>query len=182
MSSNQLENITLSKLLQLTDPSEYEALLYVKEKDVILGRPAKPLENLTFSQVIDIRETINTNEGLFNAFKWVFNIEEKELLKVKVLDFYPALNHILKETKQLVEAESELGGEDKAWTEAGGGQLAPFGIRSLLITLGQQFSQFPDEVAERTYGEIFVIAKYNSILSEVQKNYQEIKAREAQRK
>lgn len=189
MMSDQLENITLSQLLKLKDPSEYEVLLYVKSKTSIKNpshkrKPkakshyyAKPFIELTFSQVIEIRREINTVDGIFKAFEWVFGIERKELEKVKVLDFYPAWNHILAETRRCVENENALSKPDPKWKEAGGDQLNQFRESAPIINIAKEFSYRPMEVENWTYGEVFLIMSWNSIYHDVLKRYQKITAK-----
>ncbi|WP_462250453.1 hypothetical protein [Ekhidna sp.] len=174
-----LENITVEKLLSLQDPSDYEVMLYLNTSNELKGHKAEDFLNIEYGRVIKIRQFLEeiTLDGLINMFEWVYSLEKKELLKLRVKDFYPAFNHIITETNRLVKAEEHLSEEDHTWKEAGGERMAKYGVLGVLVALGQQFGIPPFEVEKWSYGKVFTLLRWNKEYNEVVEKYRRIKSR-----
>jgi hypothetical protein len=179
---NHIHNITLSELIHLEDKSQYEVLRYVKPISIWNKKKAVVFEELTFGQVVEIRQILEdtTIENITKPFQWVFGLSEKEVMKLKVLDFYGLLNHIIKETERIQLMEESLSEPDPLWQNAGGSKLAQYGEFGVMMSIAEQFNMWVEDVEEKKYGIVFMIMSWNKDLNKVRTEYQRLMNRKNQ--
>lgn len=180
-----IQNLTVSQLFAL-EHSEFERYCQIFEharpKDHIKAWPlylsdpwqAASFGDLTFGDVETIKHTFS--KDLFGVFRIVFGIEQRDLMRVRVRDFFPALNWIKKELSELVKRERDFleGSQDPDWKNAGGDRLNVFKSMNVLIAFGKEYGQTPQEVEQWKYSFVFTLLYHSRITGEVQKNYHNI--------
>lgn len=175
-----IPNISISQFLKLEDPSEYEALTFLKGRPEFVGKKAKPVEELKWGEVMELREGLvgpETNKAMIRAFRLIFKATEKEVLNSKVVDFYYAANWILSEFERLANAEKNISGEDEQdakWIAAGGDVMNKYRHFNVMMNLAIQFGVTPQEIEEWKYGLVFLILKYNADKARIEKRYMEM--------
>ena len=109
-----LDNITVNELWKLEDESLFISYLelqkVLKPSATFCGFQAKPLGQLEFGQVANLKEYISkpTPEGILDAFKIVFGVKEKAYFAAPVVSYFYALNWITEEMRNLVELEGRM--------------------------------------------------------------------------
>ena len=159
---------------------ENEAIKYVElqsimlSKDVFLNYRAKPLSELTFGQVSEIkRNFINPDyKSLLNCFKIVFKVKEDDYRRSDIIPYFYALNWIKDQIMVLIEKEKMLIPDpDPELEMAGVKKLTIFSEMSILINLAEKFSTTPMAIETWTYNLVFTIILYQKLLNEVRRDY-----------
>ena len=158
-----LTHITLGNFFHLKEDqaAKYLQLQEVmKTDDVFLRRKAKPLGQLTFGEVSQIKR----------AFI------KPSYEKSSIVDYFYALNWIKAEVLLLMEKEKMLIPDpDPDLEMAGVKKLSMFGEMSTLINLAQKFSTSPMVIETWNYNTVFTILLYQKLEGEVSKAYNNIK-------
>ena len=176
-----LTHITLGSFFHLKEDqaAKYLQLQEVmKTDDVFLRRKAKPLGQLTFGEVSQIKRAFikPSYENLLECFKIVFKVKESAYLKSDIIQYFYALNWIKAEVLLLMEKEKMLVPDpDPDLEMAGVKKLSMFGEMSTLINLAQKFSTSPMVIETWNYNTVFTILLYQKLESEVSKAYNNIK-------
>lgn len=178
----ELENITVSKLIESNQAAQYrEILKYLAGKETIGQYKAKQFETIKWGQVMEMRQIIfdgQNNYEILKCFEWVYGIDEKSILNLKVVDFYHGLNWIIYENERLIKSEQNIGGEpDEYWIQAGGEKLGMYQHFNIMVTLGEQFGCAPHTIEDWSYGNVFLMLRYNTDMASIRKKYQQIIAK-----
>ena len=150
----------------------------MKSEDIFLNYKAKPLGQLTFGEVSQIKRTfINPNyNSLLECFKLVFKVKEDKYLNSDIVNYFYALNWIKDQVMALVEKEKMLIPDpDPDLEMAGVKKLSVFGEMSTLINLAQKFSTTPMEVEKWNYNVVFTTLLYQKLEGEVKRDYMNMK-------
>ncbi len=99
----------------------------------------------------------------------------------KVVEFFEARNFIIAEFKKLIEQEQKmLSSVDPVnsllWKQAGGDKLNRFGGILPLNQLGKLYGQFPFDLQNRKYMEIFLLLTIEKESGEIQTKFSKLKA------
>ena len=176
-------NLTHIKVRQFFQLKEDEAAKYVelqsimKSEDIFLNFKAKPLGELTFGQVSQIKRVFMkpTYENLLECFKTVFKVREDKYLNSDITHYFYALNWIKEQVMVLVEKEKMLIPDpDPDLEMAGVKKLNVFGEMATLINLAQKFSTTPMEIEKWNYNVVFTILLYQKLEGEVRRDYMNI--------
>jgi hypothetical protein len=175
---NDLRNISTKKLFALqTERFEqyHNTLKHLKAKPILKGKEAKPIESLTFGEVISIRHNLQnpTIDGIFEVFNLVFGLNRKELLKANVIQFYHAFNWVQEQILSITKREQKklTSSPDEKLKSAGIEDLNIFGELNTLIALGEKFGKAPQEVEKWTYSFVFSLMYHDKISSDINKRY-----------
>ncbi len=155
---------------------------------------AEKLQQLSFGEIIMLKKYATGND-YEKIFQIVFGISESQLLRVRVKDFFQALNWIKNELEILVEREKLLNSEpDPKMMEAGIERLEVFREMNLLIGLMKDYGLPPtperslfssaedynplDLYAEWRYSTVFTLLYQAKISNDIDRNYAEIMRRD----
>lgn len=179
-----LENISTFEFLKL---NEADALPYWKlqammnYKPTFGTRPATRLGELQFGQVATLKQFIQNPdfETLVEAFQMVFDVKRSQFINAPVTDFLIALGWLRESVSNLIQKEYNAlkSDPDPDMQAAGVERLGVFAEMNTLIAIGQQYGKSPQEIEMWPYNMVFTLMLHNKILSEVQKNYSEIKSK-----
>jgi len=175
-----LRNITIKRLLKLpqTEFEKYQSVLkFLKPKPFIKKNKAIPIEDLTFGQVLMIRNNLQnpTSKKISYIFATVFKMSERKLLRVKVVDFFHGLNWLQEQMKTLYEKEKVLNvSTDPKLERAGIKDLNKFGELNTLISIAERFSIAPQVVETWSYSLVFALIYHSKVSNEINKRYSEI--------
>ena len=176
-----LNHIKVKEFFHLKDEdaSKYlELQSIMKSEDIFLNYKAKPLGQLTYGQVAQIKRTFKNPDynSLLECFKLVFKVKEDKYLNSDIVNYFYALNWIKEQVMALVEKEKMLVPDpDPDLEMAGVKKLSVFGEMSTLINLAQKFSTSPMVIETWTYNTVYTILLYQKIEGEVRKSYNQIK-------
>lgn len=183
---NQIQNIQLKRLNTL-EPSKYDeyrsVLQYLKPKAVIRKRQAKDIMQLTFNEVELVKQSLRQPDidGLATIFRIVYGLSRKELLKVRLIEFFHAYNHVIKQVNMIMEQENvKLRFEETDMIKrdqlqrAGVERLNIFGVLNTLDAIAQRYGTHPDIVKEWQYGYVFSLLFKMNVERQVQDAYAEI--------
>lgn len=172
-----MKNIKLYQYLKL---SERDALYYanvfqfVKPSDSIGEYKGSVLTGLPFGEVANIKKLAKASD-FTKVFMIVFGIPEEELIRIRIDEFFMALNWIRNELDQLIGREKHLiGEEDPEMVQAGSERLNVFKEMNILIPLSKEYGMTPDEIASWTYSTVFTIMYYDKISRDIEREYNEI--------
>lgn len=179
----ELDKITVAELWALEDESLFISYLelqkLLKPAPDFCGFEAKPLGKLEFGQVANLKEYITapTPDGILDAFKMVFGIEEKSYFAADVVSYFYALNWIAEEMRKLVELEARMLADkpDPLMEMAGAKVLEMFKELPVLDMLAQRYSQPPQVVETWSYNFVFGILLMIKKTGEVRENYDRLK-------
>lgn len=172
-----MENIKLYQYLQL---SESEMMYYanvfqfVKERNSIGKYIAQKLTSLPFGEVTNIKN-LAKDADFTKVFMIVFGIPERRLMRIRVKEFFMALNWVKVELDQLITREKHLMGvEDYEMVEAGSERMNVFKEMNILIPLSKEYGMTPEQIASWNYSTVFTIMYYDKVSRDVEKAYNEI--------
>lgn len=170
----QMKNIKLYEYLLLSDDEMVyynNVFQFIKEENKIGNYEAKDLTSLTFGEVALVKKLAVASDYQ-KVFHIVFGIEEKELLNIRVKEFFMALNWLRNNLDALIEREKFLvGDEDLKMVEAGSARLNVFKEMNVIIPLSKDYGKTPEEIESWKYSTIFTIMYYEKISREVEKEY-----------
>lgn len=177
---NELIDISVKELFTL-ESNKFDAyndlLQNLNGKNVAAGKTAKDIYQLPYCSVSSLKGFMQSPSlpGFISVFKLVFDVDEKEFLKMKATEFYYSFNWLQNQIIELVEGEKRLESEpDENWKLAGIERLNIFGELNTLINIGKQYSKSPQEIEQWTYELVFTLALHNKIDGDINKRYSEI--------
>lgn len=178
---NDLTNISIKQLFALHSErfeQYHNTLKHLMPKPVLKGKQAKPIESLTFGEVITIKQSLNAPniDGLLQVFSLVFRLRKADILKVDVLQFYHAFNWVQEQVITINKKEQKTltSTPDGKLKEAGIEDLNIFGELNTLIALGEKFGKAPQEVEKWAYSIVFSLMYHDKISSDINKRYTKI--------
>ena len=178
---NDLRNISTKRLFSLQAKrfeQYHNTLKHLKAKPILKSKQATPIENLSFGEVISIKQILNNPniDGLLQVFKMVFKLNKGEVLNIPVLDFYHAFNWVQEQVISINEREQKklTSTPDGKLKEAGIEDLYIFGELNTLIALGEKFGKSPQEVQNWTYSFVFSLMYHDKVSSDINKRYTKI--------
>lgn len=194
-----MKNITIKKLFSLPSDqfNEYVELFeMVKPIDYINTWPdeledpfrCKGLRSLTVGEVIEIK--MKLHKDVARCIEIAFGIKKERVHSLRVKSFFPALNFIKKEIKDIIESEAKFlkGQEDADLKQAGVDRLNVFGDMNMFFGLMKDFPLVFSEdqlksnkpinpfasLEKIQYSIVFAYLYHQRISNEVQKKYSEI--------
>ncbi len=178
---NELIDISVKELFTLEGnkfDSYNELLKNLNGKNVAAGKVAKDIYQLSFASVSYLKEFMQSPSlpGFISVFKLVFDVDEKEFLKMKTTEFYYSFNWLQNQIIELVENErNQLESKpDENWVAAGIEKLNKYGDVNVVLDLSEQFGWTTEYVEQKSYEEVIVILMRNGDKSTINKNYSEI--------
>jgi len=172
-----MDNIRIEELFKLPQHTQerYANLLkYLAPKAKLCGKDGRQLGDLTYAEVAKIKRLANDQDPL-NVLAIVFNVSEPEILKVRCMEFFAALNWVQLELHILQEREKLLTEDvDPDLEEAGVKRLDVFKEFNVLIPLSKEYSLPPETIADWQYSTIFTILYHAKITNDIQRRHMEI--------
>lgn len=170
----EIKNIKLKDFDQLTDEEAYQyGLLFpMLASSKRLGtRHAKDLWEMEFAEVENLKKWIQDPAKQLEAVALVFDCPIKLMPDYRILQYFPALEHVKSELLRIVHLERQnLACEpDPKYMAAGGKELQRFGVLNTLKLLGMQHGKAPTEVEQWTYGLVHWLSWMNKIDREIEK-------------
>lgn len=173
-------NITVGQYFKINDVQEYDTILkHLKAKN-IFSNGTIDFDRLSFKQVkicLHLIKDINSKESLKELFCLAFNVNEFE--NRTIVEFYAALNYLVKAFKELQLRETKLlksiDQDSFLWEQAGGKKLDAFSSLMPLVQLGEIYSTYPYDLQEKPYNEILTLLVCHKTKSEVSNKYNELK-------
>lgn len=169
-----IKNYRLKQFLrqpqQLIDEYTY-ILRHLKPKDT-----KTPLMELPLIEVDNIKT--NLEGELIQIVALVQQTKEKEVMKMRILDFFGVVNSIRQQLETILRAEQKLQSQypDQKWEMVGGSEkMAKFGIYNTTIALAEQFNTTPQEIEQWPYGRVFTILLHNVTRHDLQHQMNRIK-------
>ncbi|MEE1963551.1 hypothetical protein V1387_12710 [Allomuricauda taeanensis] len=135
-----------------------------------------PLMQLPLIEVDNIKT--NLEADLLKIVATVQDTTEKQVLKMKILDFFGVVNSIRNQIETIIRAEQKLQSQypDPKWEMVGGSEkMARFGIYNTTIALAEQFNTSPQEIEQWQYGHVFTILLHNVTRHDLQHQMSKIK-------
>ena len=147
---------------------------FIKESDSIGKYKASKLTGLPFGEVVNVKKLAKDSK-FAEVFVIVFGIPEKKLMRIRVKEFFMALNWLRMELEQLIEREKHLiGDEEPEMIEAGSERMNVFKEMAILIPLSKEYGMTPDQIASWTYSTVFTIMYYDKVNRDIEKAYNKI--------
>lgn len=179
-----MEDITLAEYFALEDCSEYDAVLKHLKPVNKLGEGKINLNRLSYKQVrvcIQAMKTGKTVDQLKALFCMAYNVPSHEFLKFGVKEFFAAQNYLIKEFFNLQQREAKLlssiDADTYLWEMAGGERLNKFSNLMPLVQLGEIYGLWPYDLESKPYTEVLTLLVLHKEKNEVQKKYNELKAK-----
>lgn len=176
-----LRKITTRQLFLLSNDKFDKYHRVLKHLDPIQLHGKKQLESLTdltFGEVTGIKMNLKHSSfnNMIDIFKTIFGLEQKEIYKVDVVQFYHALNWIKEEIQAIYEREvqSLSSTPDSKMKDAGIDDLNIFGEMNTLIMLGEKYGKAPQEIENWNYNLVFSLMLHQKISSDINKRYVEL--------
>ncbi|PHQ27860.1 hypothetical protein [Leeuwenhoekiella nanhaiensis] len=142
---------------------------------------AKRLGELEFGEIANIKSSITKTdfERIVEIFTLIFGIKRSQFINAPVTDFLNAIGWLRLSIEELIikEYNALKSDTDPDMQAAGVERLSVFAEMNTLIGIGQQYGKSPQEIETWPYNMVFTLMLHNKILSEVQKNYSEIKSK-----
>ncbi len=183
---SDLRNISTKRLFSLQAKrfdQYHNTLKHLKAKPVLKNKQATPIENLSFGEVIAIKQILNNPniDGLLQVFKMVFKLNKNKVLNIPVLDFYHAFNWVQEQVLIINKRErSQLVSKlpiDSKLKDAGIKEFNELGEMKSLIEVGKMFGKSPESIAKWRYSIVFSILKDSRIANDVNVRYNKILSR-----
>ena len=178
---SSLQKISFQKLFQLKPQKFEEYHNVLKHLEAIPMKGKKQIESitdLTFGEVAAIKMLLQEPNflNIVEIFKIIFELEQKDLFKIDVIQFYHSINWIKQEVQAVYDREVEnlTSTPDSKLKDAGIDELNIFGEMNTLIMLGEKFSKAPQEIENWNYNLVFSLMLHQKISSEVNKRYVEL--------
>jgi len=144
---------------------------FVKASDSIGKYKAQKITGFPFGEVVNIKKLAQASD-FTKVFVIIFGISERRLLRVRVKDFFRALNWVRMELEQLIDREKHLmSEEDPEMVDAGSERLNVFQEMNILIPLSKEYGMMPDEIASWKYSTIFTIMYHDKISRDIEIEY-----------
>lgn len=144
---------------------------FAKAVDTLGNYKAKRLTVLPFGDVTNVKN-LAASANYTKVFYIVFGIDEKELVNIRVKEFFMALNWVRQELESLIEREKHLvGEEDPKMVEAGSARLNVFKEMNILIPLSKEYGKTPEEIASWKYSTVFTILYHEKVSRDIEKEY-----------
>lgn len=143
-------------------------LMPVETKNPLMQLPLIEVDNIKTNLEADLLKIVATVQG----------ITEKQVLKLKILDFFAIVNSIRNQIETIIRAEQKLQSQypDQKWEMVGGGEkMAKFGIYNTTIALAEQFNTTPQEIEKWQYSHVFTILLHNVTRHDLQHQMNKIK-------
>lgn len=135
-----------------------------------------PLMQLPLIEVDNIKT--NLEADLLKIVATVQGTTEKEVMKMRITEFFAVVNSIKKQVETIIKAEQKLQSQypDQKWEMVGGNEkMAKFGIYNTTIALAEQFNTTPQEIEQWQYGQVFTILLHNVTRHDLQHQMSKIK-------
>ena len=176
-----LQKISFKQLFQLQNDKfeEYHNVLQYLEEIPIKGKKKiESITDLTFGEVATIKMYLQETsyQNIIEIFKLIFGLEENQIHKIDVVNFYHSLNWIKKEVQNIYDREiqSLSSPPDSKLKDAGIDDLNIFGEMNTLIALGEKFGKAPQEIENWNYEIVFSLILHQKISAEINKRYVEL--------
>lgn len=179
-----MENIRVEQLLKLerTKIEEYtEVFKYVNPKDRIkIGfrkwATGRDFWKLSFDNVAIIKKRMNAG-NITRPVSIAFGITEKQVLKMRVKEYFYALAYVRTSLEKITKAEKEhLSSEpDSVLTQAGIERMSIFKELNVLIPLARRYGMTTEQVSEWSYGKVFNESLFDKVSGEIEKAAMEIR-------
>lgn len=175
----ELTNYTLNEFLQQDEEliKEYSKILRLVEPIPTTNE----LKNLKLSEVEYVKQNIDNMGAITTIFQYLEGVDEKQLMKMKIVNFYGLFNSIMKQLEQILALEEEhLVSEhtDFKWEAVEGSKrLGVLGILPMVDNLAGGDILKYDAILEQPYMTVFRKLMLDRIKSDIQKDMEKIKTK-----
>lgn len=178
---DSIKNIRLSRLL-LSNAEEIQQI-------ITLMNHLKPIDTkqeifyLKLREVQDIKEhlTEGTIDNLINAIMITEELSYGKVLRMRLLDFFPRVNSIVKQVETINSAEQTSLSSDHSnfkWEAVGGAdKLSKFGIYNTLDNLSKGNILKWNEVLDLSYADIFTKLYMDTVKGDLEQEMNLIKTK-----
>ena len=175
-------NITVKKYSRLKSTLNYDMVLnHIKGENIFLGKRVDivrlPYNNIKYC--LSLLQKVNDFDTLFQIFNIIFEVERDEFDNADIVSYFKAKNYIIDSFKLINDNESKLSKGSNTdlgkWKMAGGDRLAMYDSFLPLDQLGERYGQYPFELGNKPYSDIFYLMAMTKTLNEVNYNYNTMK-------
>lgn len=179
MQINEIINVKMKHLHKIPEDhrNDYAKVLRLLKPSEQLGRrKARNIYLMQYGEVESMRGSIHTPEGALMAVSMVFDCPEKYLMDYRLLQFYPALNHVAKVLSYLdtLEENNLSKKPKKDMLDAGIHRLNHFGNLNTTDRLGKEFGMCPEEIEKWSYNLVYHLMWKRKVESDIDDDYAEI--------
>lgn len=177
-----LDNITVEELY-LLPPEKFKYYMDLENvmlinDDIFIKRKARSLGSLSYGDVGSIKISLRdpSIDNIFEIFRIIYGIKEKDILGADVISYFYALKYVKKAIMDLLDSEKKAlsSDPDPLLEMAGIKRLSILGEMTTLIRLGRSFGKSPEEIEEWKYNLVFAILVNDKISGEVEKEYRNL--------
>lgn len=178
---SSLKKILFKDLFKL-EPQKFQeyhdVLKFLKAIPLKSKKQIESITDLTFGEVAAIKICLQDLKlkNIAEIFKITFELKEKKLLEIDVVQLYHSINWIKKEIEFIYNRELEnlTSASDSKLKEAGIDDLNIFGEMNTLIALGEKFGKSPQEIENWNYEIVFSLMLHQKISNDVNKRFVEL--------
>lgn len=173
----ELINYKIKEFLQVDEETALTYISYLKH--LTPTSDINDLFSLSFKDVEDVKILVSRGlEGYFSALCILQNIDESDILNMRLKRFYRLKNALDIQLEKLFNAEQSLKSrhEDVKWLAVNGGQkMAKYGIYNTLDQLANGDILKYKAILELEYKEVFTKLKMDIERADLQKDMENIK-------